>query len=366
MRPYFILCLSLCLAPAAQAQKDVPMEIRGIYGHPGPLWEKGVRLDEIGVNAVFVHSGAVDSATVARVRDEGCRIFAEFATLNGAYGDYAAKHPEAHPVDETGDKVGKATWFLGACPTDPGFRAYRMGALRRLLEAHDVDGVWMDYLHWHAQFEDPYPVFSKTCFNQSCRAAFSAWSGLRPEGDTVAEQAKWILDHAPRQWEDWRVEVLVDWARQFRAIVKEIRPEALVGNYQAAWKDEDFWGARRRCLGLDFEALRPYVDVFSPMPYHGRSDMPLEYIREYVEYFGERLDIQTAPGKYPRMWPIVQAYDDPPVAAAEMVRALENGLAGRSSGVMMFTSGSVASSPEKLAAVRDFYLGRAREREHVD
>ena len=60
--------------------------------------------------------------------------------------------------------------------------------------------------------------------------------------------------------------VLVDWAREFHAIVKEIRPTALVGNYQATWKDEDFWGARRSYLGLDFEALAPYVDVFSPIP----------------------------------------------------------------------------------------------------
>ena len=335
------------------------MEIRGIYGHPGPLWKQGLQLSELGINAVFIHSGAIDTATLERAGAEGCKVFAEFATLNGSYGDYVAGHPEAHPIDETGEPVARASWFLGACPTDPGFRAYRMQALRQLLEDHAVDGVWMDYLHWHAQFEDPYPIFAKTCFNASCRTAFTRWSGLEVEGDTAAEQARWILDQAPRQWEDWRVEVLVDWAREVRNIVNELRPNALVGNYQAAWKDEDFWGARRRCLGLDFVALRPFIDVFSPMPYHGRSGMPLDYIREYVEYFGERLGIETAAGRYPRLWPIVQAYDDPPVSAAAMVTALENGLAGRSTGVMMFTSDSVAADARKLAAVKAFYLGRA-------
>jgi hypothetical protein len=373
MRIFFILALSLVLSlwwtVVPQAQEEMPMEIRGVYGHPQALWDKGLRLDELGVNAVFVHSGAVDTATVERAQAEGCKIFAEFAMLNGSYGDYAAKHPEAHPMDETGQLVDKASWFLGACPTDPGFRAYRMQALRRLLEEHAVDGVWMDYLHWHAQFEDPYPILAKTCFNRSCRTAFAQWAGVEPQGDSAAEQAKWILDHAPGQWEDWRVEVLVGWARQFHSIVKEVRPEALVGNFQAAWKDEDFWGARRRCLGLDFEALRPYVDVFSPMPYHGRSGMPLDYIRDYVEYFGQRLDIQTAEGKYPRMWPIVQAYDDPPVTADQLVQALRNGLAGRSSGVMMFTSASVAEDKKKLAAVKAFYLDRAAATKgeiHVD
>ena len=54
----------------------------------------------------------------------------------------------------------------------------------------------------------------------------------------------------------------------------------------------------------------------------------------------------------------MQAYDDPPVTAQEMVQALNNGLAGRSTGVMMFTSGSVAEDADKLEAVRMFYRGR--------
>ena len=70
------------------------------------------------------------------------------------------------------------------------------------------------------------------------------------------------------------------------------------------------------------------------------------------------MQIETAPGRYPRLWPIVQAYDDPPVTAQEMVQALNNGLAGRSTGVMMFTSGSVAEDADKLEAVRMFYRGR--------
>lgn len=337
--------------------------IRGVYGHPQPFWERGIKLDECGVNAVFIHSGSLDEATIERARREGCQVFAEFATLNGGYGNYVEQHPEAHPLDATGSPVARATWFMGACPTDPGFRAYRMGELRKLLERFDVDGVWMDYLHWHAQFEDPYPLFFKTCFNESCLTAFQEWAHIEIEGETTAEKAEWIFMNAARQWEDWRVSVLVDWARQFRSIVKELRPNALVGNYQCAWKDEDLWGARRRCLGLDFDALAPFVDVFSPMPYHGRSGMSPEYVREYVEYFSARHQLFTEPGKYPRLWPIVQAYDEPPVPAEELAKVLEYGLAGKSTGVMMFTSGSVASDPEKLEAMKRIYLGLGQNSE---
>ena len=270
-----------------------------------------------------------------------------------------ANHPEAHPIDESGQPAARATWFMGACPTDPGFRAFRMDELRTLLSEHEVDGVWMDYLHWHAQFEDPYPMLCKTCFNESCLDSFQFATDIEVRGDTTAEKAEWILLQAAQAWEDWRVSVVVDWAREFHAIVKEIRPAALVGNYQAAWQDEDFWGARRRCLGLDFDALAPYVDVFSPMPYHGRSGMPLEYVRDYAEYFSTRHDVYTEPDKYPRLWPIVQAFDAPRVEPAELATVLEYGLAGKSSGVIAFTIDSVIADLGKIEAVKNVYCGRS-------
>ena len=79
--------------------------VYGVYGHPGPFWQRGIRLGDLGINAVFVHNGDIDQQTIERTRAEGCRIFAEFATLNGQYGDYVANHPEAHPIDETGQRA---------------------------------------------------------------------------------------------------------------------------------------------------------------------------------------------------------------------------------------------------------------------
>ena len=333
--------------------------ICGVFGHPNGFWQRGFRLGDLGINAVFVSSGDIDQQTIDRTSAEGGQIFAEFATLNGDYGDYVANHPEAHSIDESGQPAARATWFMGACPTDPGFRAFRMNELRTLLSEHEVDGVWMDYLHWHAQFEDPYPMLCKTCFNESCLDSFQFATDIEVRGDTTAEKAEWILLQAAQAWEDWRVSVVVDWAREFHAIVKEIRPAALVGNYQAAWQDEDFWGARRRCLGLDFDALAPYVDVFSPMPYHGRSGMPLEYVRDYAEYFSTRHDVYTEPDKYPRLWPIVQAFDTPRVSPAELATVLEYGLAGKSSGVIAFTIDSVIADLGKIEAVKKVYCGRS-------
>ena len=89
--------------------------ICGVFGHPNGFWQRGFRLGDLGINAVFVSSGDIDQQIIDRTRAEGGQIFAEFATLNGDYGDYVANHPEAHPIDESGQPAARATWFMGAC-----------------------------------------------------------------------------------------------------------------------------------------------------------------------------------------------------------------------------------------------------------
>jgi hypothetical protein len=361
---YKILCQSLALmvilmGPAV-AESALPVPVLGTYGHPGPFWDAGGHLGEYGVNAVFIHGGSINQETFERAKAEGAMVFAEFATLNGKYGKYVEENPAAHPIDNSGNPAPPATWFMGACPTHEGFREYRMNDLRDLLGEFALDGVWMDYLHWHAQFEDPYPVFIKTCFNDSCISAFEEWADLKVEGDTIPDKSKWIFMNAAKQWEDWRVSVIVDWAREFHGIVKELRPDALVGNYQAAWKDEDLGGVRRRALGLDFVAMEPYVDVYSPMIYHGRSGKSPEYVKEYAHYFSKNHPISKEPGEFPKMIPIVQAHDEPRISPEEFEKVLRYGLEAKSAGVMMFTIGSVAKDEEKMAVMKRVYKEHAK------
>lgn len=354
------LAALLALASLAPAQ-DERRFVRGVYGHPKPFWATGAKLNEYGVNAVFVHSGAIDDDLVKRARAEGCRVFAEFATLNGGYQKWVEKHPDAHPIDDEGKPARKATWFMGVCPTNRPFRDFRMNALRELLTKHDLDGVFLDYLHWHGQFEDPYPQFIKTCFNDDCLTAFEKHSGVTVQGKTVPEKAKWIFANVPKQWEDWRVSVVVDWAREAREITKSIRPDALVGNYHVAWRDDDLGGVRRRALGVDLRALAEHVDVFAPMLYHGRSGKPPESVSRYVDWFSDAYLARRQAGRKIQMWPIVQAHDDPRVSPEEFEAVLRYGMGGKSSGVMMFTIASVAQDPGKMAAMRRVYTGKLPE-----
>lgn len=324
------------------------VEIRGAYSSPTPFWNTGARLDEYAINAVFVHGGSINDALIRRAAAEGAKVYAEFATLNGK--GYVEKHPEAWPINEKGEQAPAATWFMGVCPTDPAFKAYRLSQLNELLDKYDLAGVWMDYFHWHAQFEDPNPILPETCFNDSCLKAFSRAANLQIPAGSTADKAAWILKRHDRKWRDWRASVLAGWAREFRETVKRKRPNALVGVYHCPWDDREFNGARRRILGLDFNLIAPHVDVFSPMVYHGRMGRPPEWVGQYVEWISKRLPRNV------KIWPIVQAHGEPAeISPEEFNLVLRLGLAGRSTGVMMFTLGAVAQDPAKMKTLRALY-----------
>ncbi len=347
-----LILLSIFLLASCTQEPARQIETRGIYGHPKPLWNKGYTLPELGINAVFVHGGSVDSALMERAKREGVKVYAEFPTLNGK--NYVEEHPEAWAVNEKGERVDAASWFMGVCPTEPGFREYRFGQLRKLLNNYDIDGVWMDYVHWHAQFEEPEPILPETCFCNHCLSAFSENKQIEiPEGHT-AEKARWILENRDKEWRDWRCLVIRDWSVQIRNIINEEKPGTLLGLYHCPWNDEEFDGARRRILGLDYDLLRDVFDVFSPMVYHARMGREPAWVEENIRWFCNRLIIKN--GAYPKVWPIVQAYNNPyTVSAVEFETVLKGGLADRSGGVMMFTTNAIAEDEGKTAVIKNVY-----------
>ncbi|MBV6639660.1 MAG: hypothetical protein KI791_03030 [Cyclobacteriaceae bacterium] len=329
------------------------IEIRGIYGNPKPFWDKDIKLPELGVNSIFVHSGSIDSSLMERAEKEGIAVYAEFATLNGK--NYVDKHPEAWPINELGEREPAASWFMGVCPTEPGFRQYRYDLLRTLLSKYDVKGIWMDYVHWHAQFEEPEPILPETCFCDHCLNTFSDASDLViPDGDTK-EKAKWILENHDPAWRKWRSEVIYDWVIDIREIIDGFDPDILLGVYHCPWNDTEFDSARYRILGLDYELLKKSVDVFSPMVYHERMGRSPEWVAENIHWFNSKLDIKG--NEYPKVWPIVQAYNNPGVVSAkDFETVMLGGLSTGSTGIMMFTTYAVAEDEEKTATMKKIYM----------
>lgn len=346
--------LLLFVLVSCSQEPDRQIEISGIYGHPKPLWDKGFSLPDLGINAVFVHGGSIDSALMERAKGEGIKVYAEFATLNGK--NYVEEHPEAWAINEKGEQVEAASWFMGVCPTEPGFREYRFSQLRKLLNDYDISGVWMDYVHWHAQFEEPEPILPETCFCNHCLITFSKEKNLEIQGGSTAQKAQWILTNKDKEWRDWRCGVILDWSVQIRKIIDEQKPGTLLGLYHCPWNDEEFDGARRRILGLDYDLLRDVFDVFSPMVYHARMGREPAWVEENIRWFCKRLEIKN--GASPKVWPIVQAYNNPyTISSGEFETVLKGGLAEESSGVMMFTTNAIAEDEEKIDVVKKVYHG---------
>jgi len=335
-----------------QPETQQSIEIRGIYGSPKPFWDKNLKLSELGVNSIFVHGGSINQDMINRARLEGLSIFAEFATLNGK--NYVDEHPDAWAINEKGEKVQAASWFMGVCPTNPDFHKYRMDQLHVLLSKFDLDGIWMDYVHWHAQFEEPEPILPETCFCDHCLEKFSKEAGIQIPDGPVSNKAQWILNNKDTAWRDWRCQVIYEWAVDVKKIIREIRPEALLGLYHCPWNDTEFDSARRRILGLDYDLLKQVIDVFSPMVYHGRMGREPEWVDTNITWFCNRLDIKEP--AYPKVWPIVQGLDDPGIISGEEFETvLKGGLSGGSSGVMMFTSYAVAEDSIKTVVMKKVY-----------
>ncbi len=196
------------------------------------------------------------------------------------------------------------------------------------------------------------PAFAKIV------SGFQSSSGIKVPDGSIAKKAEWILLNHDGSWRNWRCSVIAGWVRDFKKVLNAEKPGALLGVYHCPWDDEDFDGARRRNLGLDYDCLRNIVDVFSPMVYHGRMGKNSEWVKENIEWFSDRLNIKA--GKFPKVWPIVQAYNDPNVISAEeFEKVLRYGAGGQATGVMMFTSYAVAEDEEKLAVMKKIYTSWA-------
>lgn len=353
MHPLYSLIIPLLLLCTSD-NKEEPTCIRGVYGSPAPFWNQGLDLKELGVTAIFIHSASLSREIMNRAKKEGIKVFAEFPTLNGK--GYVETHPEAWPVNEKGERAEPASWFMGVCPTDHGFKRHRSEQMKELLRKYDLDGVWIDYVHWHAQFEDPKPILPETCFCERCLSEFQAATLIQIPDGTTSDKSTKIFQNYDREWRNWRCSVIAGWARDLKAILHQERPGALFGMFHCPWNDEEFSGARRRILGIDYEMLKGTVDVFSPMVYHKRMGRSPEWVKENVDWFCRIMNVR--PGGAPMVWPIVQAYDDPArISPEEFGTILSYGLSAGATGVMMFTSQSVAEDPGKTEAMKRFYTG---------
>ncbi len=348
-----ILIINACSDNELQeSAHDLPF-IKGVYGNPATLLEAGYRFDELGMNAIFVRSISLDQDLYDAAMEQQQRVYVEFPTLLGR--NYVEEHPEAWPINEKGEQAPPADWFMGVCPTDPEFFEFRKDQLRDILNNFDVDGIFLDYVHWHAQFETPDPILPETCFCDRCTALFSEESDIELPDADIPETAEWILENADSEWRDWRSQVLNGWVAGMKSIVRELQPDALVGIFYCSWFPEDYDSALYRTLGIDVEAFAEMADVLSPMLFHKMKDRSPEWVGEYTNWLGGVIEASVE--NEPLVWPIVQAHDNPvEITPEEFRQVMVEGTKSPSSGIMMFSDQSLLDNPEKIKVMRQLYV----------
>ncbi|MHC4877138.1 MAG: glycoside hydrolase family 10 protein [Planctomycetota bacterium] len=351
------MALILVASVVSQAADQRPhIAIRGLYGGvPAELLERGT-LKEAGINAVWMGSGSVTQERVDLLKREGAKVFVEFNTMHVA--SFLKEHPDAAPIGSDGKVSPPPHGWQGICPTHPEYRRHRMDAFREVLRKFEIDGIWLDYHHSHASWERAEPDMPDTCFCQRCLTRFSQDTKTSLPDVPVPALAARLLSTDKDRWVQWRCDVFTDWVREFRSIIDETRPNALLGTFHCPWSEEDRDGAMKNKLAIDLKAQAKYVDVFSIMPYHarfGHADDP-EWISRQTRWLGQHLGIRGRPGERHQIWPIVQLSDwGESVSVAQVQTVLDHGTRSPATGVMVFHWGSLRKQMNKADRMTDFY-----------
>ncbi len=355
---FFIACLT-CFAfqSGDRPSPRLHVDLRAIYGgFPEEIFRAGKTLSDYGINAVFMGSGSLTEERVSRLKEQGARVFAEFNSMHEA--DYLKDHPDAHPIGVTGEPEPPAEGWQGVCPTHPGYRANRMKAFRDVLTSFEIDGIWLDYHHSHASWERAVPLLPDTCFCDRCLTRFQKETGVRLGELSKPAAITRLLKKDRAVWVKWRCDLFTDWVREYRSILDETRPSALLGSFHCPWNLQDFEGALREKLAIDLRAQAKYLHVFSPMPYHarfGHSKDPA-WISRQVKWLGEHLGINGQGGDEARIWPIVQLSDwGEPVGVEQVTAVLDHGSRPPATGVIVFAWGSFREQPAKVEELGRFY-----------
>jgi hypothetical protein len=344
------------LAAQSSEKARTWIAIRGIYGgFPNQILDRGQTPADYGVNAIWVGSGSLNAEQIDRYHKLGVKVFAEFNSMHSA--QYLKDHPDAAPIGPDGKPSPPPNGWQGVSPFHAGYRRDRMNEFRRVVSTFEIDGIWLDYHHAHASWEQAEPNLPDTDFSPAALAAFTDKTGIKlPAG--VPDAAKLLLGEHRQAWTDFRCDVFTDWVREYREILKAQRPQVLLGTFHCPWSADDFDGAIRHKLCIDLKAQSKYLDVFSIMPYHarfGHANDPA-WISRQTQRLGELVGVQGKSGETKHIWPIVQLADWGETVLPEQIAAvLDHGTRRPATGVMVFHWNGVSKQWEKAEAMRLAY-----------
>lgn len=338
------------------------VKTRGLYG--GFLTEllaRGEKPADYGINAIWVGTGSLNAEEIERYHQLGLKVFAEFNSMHAA--EFLQQHPDAAPVGPNGLPSPPPSGWQGVSPFHSGYRRNRMDEFRRVLSEFAIDGIWLDYHHSHASWEQAEPQMPDTDF---CPAALQQFASVTrialPE--KTEDAARLLLGEHREAWTDFRCQVFTDWVREYREILNAARPSAVLGTFHCPWSVADKDGAIRHKLAIDLKSQAKYLDVFSIMPYHARFGHAADigWIARQTQSLGEFLGLKGTESESKKIWPILQMSDwGEPVTAEQAAEIIEAGTRPPATGVMVFHWNGLAKEWNKVTAIGNAYRSLTAE-----
>ena len=183
---------------------------------------------------------------------------------------YLKDHPDARPIGADGRVSPPPDDWQGVCPTHPGYRRSRMDAFRQTLRAAPIDGIWLDYHHAHASWEQARAQPAGYVFLRPLPVPVSK---ARPESSSLQARRPTAPGNCRTFTSRHGYNGDVVFSRTGSGSSANPRSRTtrrFAGQFHCPWSDTDYERCDRHKLGIDLKAQSQYLDVFSIMPYHAR------------------------------------------------------------------------------------------------
>lgn len=186
----------------------------------------------------------------------GMKVYPWFVVNSDGFSEFSPatkEHPDWCMVDINGKRL---PWLDPSCPEA---RAYVVSVLKEIASNYDIDGINLDYLR--------YADDAQCCFCERCKAAFRERFGLDAlaAGKAKAGTREWA------KWRLWRFRQINTLAREIRAGLREVKPEAELGAY--VWGAQTYGsGYNSVCQDWETWVEEGVLDWVNPMGYYSRRN----------------------------------------------------------------------------------------------
>ena len=318
-------------------------------------------LKAFGINTFVTEADTYPDDLIDLVHQADMRFFGGIACFMN-HGDILQERPELWPVLETGERRPQMEWYIGVTPTNAAYRAERLRVVEQIVANHALDGFILDFvrwpLHWEQELRPGAPSPPDSSFDPETIRQFLDYAGLAmPDNhETVAQQARWILDNHQAQWVDFKCHVITSFVNEVRQRVGSLT----LGAYIVPTPEAQ----RAPLVGQRLRDLAPLLDFAAPMVYHAILHRPPSRVGQI-----SREVMQFAP-----TLPVVQVraaddiHDDadwgPPITPEEWRQVLDE-VDDDMQGIIAFTS-PLLKHEQRGEILREWLSQASRARSSAD